>query len=669
MKGVWGRILEIDLSREKFREIEVDEDIFSKFLGGRGLGTYLLFKEFGKTWRTLDPMSPEIPLYFLTGPLTGYYPGAKLCVIGKSPLTGGTIGSVLSTELAIELKACGYDGIVLRGASKDPVYIFVRDGEVEIRSAEKYWGMRSKEFLQEFLPEIYYEVRRRGNCKRPGLVYIGPAGERGVRIAAIMSKLTHAAGYGVYGGVMGIKKVKAIVAKGFGPMPEVKDTLKVKTLLRKIWERLSRNNVMRNWGTAEGAFDYAYAKSSEPVRNWKSEWHDRREIGATEFERKYWKKKYWADYGCPVACMKISVLKEGERTYVTDAPDYELIAYAGSNLGVFDAKGVVKISALYDALGLCGIQTGNVLGFATELLEEGILSKEDLGVDLKWGNVQAFCEALEKISKKEGIWEIFSEGTYRACRALSKSLGRDLSKYAVQSKGVGIGAHGVRSKLDFYCLGYACSVQGGDHTSSIFQNYEDVWSEPYLAFSDSAVICNFTVVDQHVWEFYRAVTGERMSKEEWFSKGARRILSLQRILLLLGGPDVKWDPRKDDDLPPRFYEPLPEGPKKGEKADKKELEEAKRSYYEYLGWDPLGIPKEETLREIGLEEAIGLVEALRREFEAQSSMRSRRQRSPSLPYFLRRNMLWRLREKITRSWATSIGDSSVRKTSRSRLSR
>ncbi len=610
MKGIWGKILEIDLEREKFREIELEEE-FERFVGGRGLGTYLLFKEFGKEWRKLDPMSPKNPLYFLTGPLTGFYPGNKLCIIGKSPLTGGTVGSVLSTWLSVELKACGYDGLVLRGASKDPVYVLVKEDEVEIRDAQKYWGMRGREFVGEFSKELYKEFKGGGICKRPGFVYIGPAGENGVRIAAIMAKLTHAAGYGVYGGVMGIKHVKAIAAKGFGPMPEVKDRIKFKALLKKIWEKLSGNSVMRRWGTAEGAYNYGYAKSSEPVMNWKSEWHNIREIGAPEFERKFWKKKYWADYGCPIACMKISVLKDEGNVYITDAPDYELIAYSGTNLGIFDPKGIVKISALYDDLGLCGIQTGNSLGFAAELFERGILGEKDLGLRLKWGDVKAFCEAIEKIAKKEGIWEKFSEGTYRACKRLSEELGKDLSRYAVQSKGVGIGAHGVRSKLDFYFLGYACSVQGGDHTSSIFQNYEDVWSEPYIAFSDSAVICNFAVVDEYLWEFYQAVTGNQMNKAFWFSTGAKRILSLQRILLLLGGPDVKWDPRKDDDLPPRFYEPLPDGPKKGEKVKKEELEEAKRSYYEYQGWDELGIPTKETLEKIGLREAVELAEFLR----------------------------------------------------------
>ncbi|RLG77805.1 MAG: aldehyde ferredoxin oxidoreductase, partial [Thermoprotei archaeon] len=178
-----------------------------------------------------------------------------------------------------------------------------------------------------------------------------------------------------------------------------------------------------------------------------------------------------------------------------------------------------------------------------------------------------------------------------------KMKGVDVFRYAVQVKGVGVGAHGIRSGRDYpQPHAYAASVQGGDHTS--------VAPEQDKVFSDSAVICMFNTVD---WDtmigLLNAVTGWRVTQDELFKEIGARVLTLQRILLLLGGPDVFWDPRRDDDNPPRFYEPLPSGPYKGSKADKSKVEELKKKYYEELGWDQYGIPREETLRKLGIETA------------------------------------------------------------------
>ena len=613
--GYNGKILEVDLSRGKDRVIELDEETAYKFIGGRGLAAYILWKELGHKWEQVDPLGPENLLLFLTGPLTGYYPGVKLAVSGKSPQTNGVVGSVVSSELAIELRAAGYDGLIVKGASKDPVYIYIEGEKVEVRSAEHLWGLRGRETFQKLFSEVWGELKRKnlahvGLTKEPSFVYIGPAGENMVRTAAVMAKLTHAAGYGGYGAVMGSKKLKAVVAKGFGPMPPAKHPYWVKLLIREAWNRLNQNIFWKQWGTSSGGYEVANLTSSEPIRNWQEEWHDARTMGVNNYEA-HWVKRYWGDYGCPSTCMKISRLIGGKYNgSVTDGPDYELQAYLGPNLGVFEPRGNIYLSSLADDLGLCGIQTGNVAGFAAELCEKGILTREEVGFNLKWGDTEAFARLLEAIAYRKGIGDILAEGVARAADKLSKLKGQDLSRYAVHVKGIGIGAHGARSGKDFpQAFTYAVGVQGGDHTSPPRLPVEKAWGEFTAAFEDSAVICSFNAVDDLPYQFLKAITGWEISSEKWFREHARRIVSLQRVLLLLGGPDLYWDPRIHDDNPPRFYEPLPSGPFKGRAVDRTELEKQKKEYFDYLGWDQYGIPRDETLRELGIGE---LSEATRR---------------------------------------------------------
>ncbi len=605
--GYNGRLLEVDLSREKVWTRELEEDVLRNYIGGRGLAAYILMRELGEKWRTLDPLSEENILLFLTGPLTGYYPGVKLAVSGKSPQSNGIIGSVLSSEVAIELKAAGYDGVVVRGRARDPVYIYIEGENVEIRSAEHLWGLRGRETYEKLMREIWSELKRKhlareGLTKEPSFVYIGPAGENLVRTAAVMAKLTHAAGYGGYGAVMGSKRLKALVVKGYGPMPQAKHPDWVKLLISEAWLRLNRNVTFKQWGTGVGGYSTGAVTSSEPVRNWQEEWHDSRSMGQQYFEA-HWVKRFWGDYGCPSTCMKISYLRSGSmKGSLTDTPDYELQAYMGPNLGIFEPRACIYLSALADDLGLCGIQTGNLLGLVAELYEKGILSRDDLhGIEPRWGNAEAFAKLMEMIARREGIGKLMAEGSLRFALEVSKLKGVHATRYVVHSKGVGIGAHGVRSGKDYLPpFSYATSTQGGDHTSAPRKPFDSPWSELWMTFPDSAVICAFNAIDDLMFQFLEAITGFGVTREEWMSKHAKRILTLQRIALLLGGPDLYWKPLKDDDLPPRFYEPLPSGPFKGKTVDKGELERARAEYFAFMGWDDHGIPTVETLEALGL---------------------------------------------------------------------
>jgi aldehyde:ferredoxin oxidoreductase len=185
--------------------------------------------------------------------------------------------------------------------------------------------------------------------------------------------------------------------------------------------------------------------------------------------------------------------------------------------------------------------------------------------------------------------------------------GQDVMQYAVQVKGIALGAHGIRSGKDYTIdISYACSVQGGDHTSIAYVPIDHGDSELTIILHDSGVYCWFTTFESSqnlIWDFFKAVTGWEIGHEEWYATSALRILQLQRTLLLLGGPDLKWDSKVHDDNPARFYEPLPSGPCAGKKVDKAKFEESKKEYYDAAGWDENGIPKSEILKRLGLEDA------------------------------------------------------------------
>jgi aldehyde:ferredoxin oxidoreductase len=620
MFGYAGKLIDVDLSKEEIKIVEFNEEVAKRFYGGRGLGVYLLWKELGEKWEEVDPLSEKNLLLVLTGPLTGYYPGIKTAVVSKSPESNGTVGSVLSSEVGIELKASGYDGIIIRGKAKEPVYLFVNNDTIEIRDASKYWGMDGTELVKTLTKDVHEELKKKeklkGVPKEPAIMYIGRGGENKVRFAAIMSKLMHAAGYGGYGAVMGSKNLKAIVVKGSKALPEVYDKAKMKEMIREFQRELLTLTTFREWGTGAGGYSVGKDRSSQPVKNWQDEYHDNEEISVANFENKVWIKKYWADYGCPVNCMKISYLRYGPyKGSITDAPDYELMAYMGTNLGIFEPEKIVYLSYLVDEYGLDGINAGNVLGFAAELYQRGILTKEDLGFELKWGDERAFAKLLELIVKREGIGEILAEGTYRAALRISKIKGVDVLKYAVHVKGIGVGAHGIRSELDYTKdVSYAVSVQGGDHTSTAGLPAISYEGELVNTYYDSAVICMFTTKPgfERIIEFGNALTGFDLTPEKWLNEVGLRIIHLQRILLLLGGPDICWDPRKDDDNPERFYEPLPSGPAKGKAPNREEIKQKVKQYYEEIGYDENGIPKEEVLEKLGLSKAKREVKRIKR---------------------------------------------------------
>lgn len=619
--GYAGKLIEVDLSTENIEEKRIDDKVLRDYIGGRGLATKILWDRLGSKWERVDPLSPENLLLFFTGPLTGFFPGARICVSGKSPQSNGVVGSTVAGEFGVELKCAGYDGIIVTGQAEKPVYLFIKDGDVEIKDASHIWGKDAKQTTKLLTRECRKLLKKRfpvyGEWKEPSILYIGPAGENRVRTAVVAAKWTHAAGYGGYGAVMGSKRLKAIAVKGTGSMPEVADIEKMKLLIQEVCEDVYENELWRRWGTGSAGYVVGAKFSSEPVRNWQEEWHDEKSFGVDKFENRVWIKPYWGDFGCPTTCLKVAMVKTGKfKGAITDNPDYELQAYLGPNLGIFTVEENVFLSSMMDDLGLCGIQTGNLLGFVAELFQRGILTKEDLDdIELRWGDAEAFAEMARKIAYREGIGDLLAEGTYRAALRIGELKNVDVLPYAVQCKGIGIGAHGIRSEKDFAgIISYACSVQGGDHTSIAYYPLNDFRSELLMIFNDSAVYCYFNIFGirrKLKFEFYKAVTGLGLTQKNWINTKASRILQLQRALLLLGGPDFQSDPKVHDENPARFYKPLPSGPYKGKKVDKTRFEEDKKNYYQAVGWDENGIPRSNILKKLGLKDVDKILRKLR----------------------------------------------------------
>ncbi len=608
MRGFAGKFSDVNLSTGEIKDITFPEEVLRQYLGGRGLASKILWDELGDQWETIDPLSPENILLVLAGPLTGYYPGGRMCISGKSPLTMGIVGSTVAGEHAIDMRCAGYDGMIIRGKAENPVYLFMTDGRVDIMDASHLWGKDRIETYKILTKEGLDELEKRSPNSRewrePSILHIGPAGENLSRVAAVQTKWTHGAGYGGYGALMGSKNLKAILFKGLGPLPEVSDMKRLKELIWELAEVRIKDDWWRRWGTGSLGYDVGARLSSEPVRNWQEEWHDEKSFGVDRFEERVWVKRYIGDFGCPTTCLKLACVLDGPfKGAISDNPDYEIQAYGGTNLGIFEPEDNVHICSIMEDLGFCGIQVGNVLGFAAELYQRGILTKDELGFELEWGDTMAFTKLMKMISDRQGIGDILAEGTHRAALTLGELKGMDLTNYAVVEKGHGIGAHGIRSRQDYVEeVSYPASTQGGDHTSPAQRDLRKEDGELSAMLEDTGVFCMFNADFDYIWDFFQAVTGWPITADEWYDNLGLRILAIQRAVLLFGGPDITWKPIEDDDVPARWYEPLPSGPYKGRFVDKKVVEEDRSQYFKDVGWDELGIPKSSTLKRLGLED-------------------------------------------------------------------
>jgi len=576
--GYAGKLLYVDLSAGTTEAVDLDPMMARDYIGGRALGVKLLWDAYGENWADIDPLAPEAVLCLMSGPLS-CFTASKTMAVFKSPLSGGAMGSAVSGDSAASMRFAGYDGIVVTGKADSPVYVYIENDVVEIRDATDWWGLDVR--------ETFDTIRAENPLADP--LFIGPGGENQVKFASIMANWYRACGRGGSGAVMGSKNLKAIVINGTGPAPSLYDAEAV--YANMDWARLNmphRSANMHEYGTTGGVFSTGNGSSSEPVHNWQEEWHDQVQVRAEFFAANQWVRRYWADYGCTVACSKAGRIKDGAyKGTCIELPDYEGGAYVGPNFGIYDINEISYLADRFDKWGVDVISGGNVLGWAAELYERGIISADDLdGIELEWGNAEAFDQMLEKIVRREGFGDTLAEGVMAA----AKIVGQDTDQYAVHVRGIELGAHGVRSGMDYTrgLVSYALSTQGGDHTSIAFPGTE-MW---YL--EDTLVICGFFGIPNKL-DFLNAITGFDITEDELNGVMIPRWVALQRAGVFLAG----WNHR-DAKNPPRFYEPLPSGPAEGKAIDPDEEADAIQTAYTAFGYDRRGVPTTETLERLGL---------------------------------------------------------------------
>ncbi|MEM5790083.1 MAG: aldehyde ferredoxin oxidoreductase family protein, partial [Syntrophobacteraceae bacterium] len=521
------------------------------YIGGEGLGAYLLYKELPP--RT-DPLSPANIIMFLTGPLNGTAcPATRLNVSFKSPHTGIYGHSQVGGPIGNEIKWAGWDVIMLRGKSPKPVYIAVTNDKVEIRDAKAIWGKdtyESEEFMKKDLKDDEYKT-----------MVIGPAGERGVFYSCIIVDRFRAAGRSGGGAVLGAKNVKGIAVKGTGAVPiankeafgkAAEEAMKIAATSEGAWR-------YKRWGTSASLESANYITGTLVTKNYTTTWYpDIALIGAEEASRTFW-KRHVSCPNCPVHCMKVGVIRTGGKYdgLIAEGPEYETGTLMGSNLMLTEFDSFMKCIEMCDALGLDTISTGNTIGFTMELFERGILKPEDLdGLKPVWGDGETVIALIRKIAFKEGkAGQLLSLGVKR----MADKIGQDTHKYAIHVKGQEIAAHDPRG-FKPRATSYAMGQLGGCHHEGNSPEDQAIW-----AHLSSVVMCSFVARTWSkrnpgiVCDLINSATGWNTTPEEYWATGKRMITIMRAFNIREAGVS-----RKDDILPVRLRtEALPEGPKKG----------------------------------------------------------------------------------------------------------
>jgi aldehyde:ferredoxin oxidoreductase len=613
MHGYLGKLLVVDLTSGKIEEEPLNENYANQFIGGSGLACRYLYDMLDTS---VDPLNPANPLFFITGPLSGTR--APLCgrhvVCARSPLTGIWNESHVGGFVGAELRFAGYDGIIVRGSSSKPVYLWIQDGRAELREASHLWGKDTFE-TQAMIKEGLGDPRVRVAC-------IGPAGENQVLLANIIHDHARAAGRGGMGAVMGSKNLKAVAVRGHGRIP-VADEERLKELAREVTEILKDDflsDMLHATGTA-CAMDQLNYLGSLPSRYYTQGVFDTEALNGG----------YMADtiltgtsgcYGCVVSCgRKVAASappsspptflgKEGGLLEI-DGPEYETICALGPILLIDDLVAVSWLGHLCDGYGLDTMSAGSTIGFAHYLFQEGIIGSQDAGgLTLQWGNPDTVVELLGQMAHKEGFGTWLGEGSWR----LGQRFG--VEELAVQVKGLEVGYHDPRA-FSSMALVYSTSPIGASHNHSdmywvevgrsveelgipLTDRLEDAGKGPLVArhqnwrsVTNALVLCIFNNAPaQYHADLLNAVTGRQETLDSLLHIG-ERIWNLKRAYNNRLGLT-----RADDKLPRLLLQPLSEGGTQGHVPD---LELMLKEYYQARGWDwETGKPSCQKLEELGL---------------------------------------------------------------------
>jgi aldehyde:ferredoxin oxidoreductase len=593
-------ILKINLSSGKTSEYVIPIEWERDYLGGASLAARLLYASLTSE---LDPFSPEAPLLFLSGPLTGTAGPAvgRFVVCGKSPATGLWAESNCGGFWGPELRFCGYDGLWITGKVERPVYLWLNNGKIEVRDAAHLWGLDTYEIQSKIKEEL----------GQPGahVLGIGPAGENGVLFATIMCDHGRAAGRTGLGAVMGAKNLKAIAVHGSGkiPLAAAAEYGPLRSAANRALKDDNLSHVFHDLGTANVA-DYADYLGAMPKKYFHSGTFENvdKVSGSTMTETILTGTS--ACHGCVIACGRVVRLEDGIKR---KGPEYETIVSFGPNLLNGDLAAITRLGELCDRYGMDTISAGGTLGLAFHLFEKGIITKKDTGeIILRWGDVKAVEQLLHLTARCEGIGKYLALGSRRFGQHFSAE------DEAVQVNGLEVAYHDPRA-FSGMALVYATSPRGACHNQSEYffvdigqaDSSLGLESYPRQAGGEKAanvarhqdwqtvfnalVMCTFANIPvETVVALINTACGLEWGVEDLFRAG-ERAWNLKRAINNRMGLT-----RANDKLPKAFLEPYADGGSAGYVPPFAEMLDA---YYIARGWDPVtGRPIREKLQALSL---------------------------------------------------------------------
>jgi len=614
--GYMGRMLDVDLSTGRIRTTALDEALARDYIGGYGIGARLLFEGIPPT---IDPLGPENILAFLTGPLTGSPAptGTRWTVAGKSPLTGTWGDANASGFFGVALKQAGFDGVLFRGISARPVFLYMDSGDAELRDASELWGKDCSETEDWAKRELGRDVE--AAC-------IGPAGEAVSLISAIIHYKGRAAGRSGLGALMGSKRLKMVAARGTEVVP-VFDADRAARLRSKYVKQITSGTGSAEFYTGTGTPGYTpigITNGDSPTLNWRESVLSLPSGDVLTFEELLtYRTKREACWRCPIACWGLSQVEYDGRTVVAHQPEYETASAFGSLTGNVDYPSIIAANDLCNRYGLDSISAGACVAFAMECYEKGLIDAEDTdGIEITWGNHEAMISVLEKMARREGIGDLLADGV----KIAAERIGDSAREFAIHVGGQELPMHDPRYD-PIMGLIYQIDATPGRHTQASNWLWPDGFEPGVSKLGEAAEdepgrgralrqvgalthtmnasgICLFGFLSTRVEmlpEFLTAVTGHEYSLDALLLVG-ERIANLRQAFNVREGWNAARLP-----IPRRAYgrPPLETGPTRGVTVD---LDQLRSEYLQEMGWSvDRAIPTRETLDRLGLSD---IVEAL-----------------------------------------------------------
>jgi len=611
-----GKILRVNLTTGQTTTEPLTEEMAKQYVGGIGLGIRLLMDN---STPGTDPFSPDNPIIFATGPLSGTMgptAGNGYAVVSKSPATGGVGEAKAHGFFGPDLKRAGYDAVIITGKADKLSYLWIDDDKIEVKNAEHLKGKSpgdTDNAIRKDLGDFYVRVSA-----------IGESGEKLCRFAAIINDEFRAIGRTGMGAVMGSKNLKAVAVRGTHDV-NVANFDGFKEFIKMIHERMKgpATKKYKTLGTPENVL-VLNSLSALATRNWTNAQFEGAEKVSGEYLNEHFVKKIVGCATCGMRCDHIAVVPEGPYKGSTSRLEFECLWSMGPLCGVDRLDAVIEAMRIANEYGVDGISVGVVVAFAMDLYEHGVITKEQTdGIELNFGNAEALIALIHKIGKREGwLGNALAEGVAKA----AEIIGGDAYKYACHIKGLELPGYDLRT-LKTAALGFSVSFRGACHLRNgayspdvkgkvnrfkIEKGRGKIIADESKMYNiiDSLIVCKFsrgTYYDgwKDLANYYTLATGIPMAVEEMALAGDR-IENLARLFNIREGKGT----RAHDTLPWKIKNtPVPEeGPAKGACVSEEEFQIGLDDYYAVRGWTPDGVPTAEKLNSLGLGQYSSIVQ-------------------------------------------------------------